>query len=50
MLIRHLDSPRGNDLHETPEIATLALLAREPLPPTICEIKADPLRMPEGRQ
>ena len=41
---------RANDLYETPEVSTLALLAREPLPPTICEIEADVLRMPEGRQ
>jgi hypothetical protein len=32
MLIRHPDSARGNDLYETPEVATLALLAVEPLP------------------
>ena len=50
MLIRHPDSARANDLYETPEVSTLALLAREPLPPTICEIEADVLRMPEGRQ
>jgi hypothetical protein len=37
MLIRHADSARGNDLYETPEAATLALLAVEPLPPTILE-------------
>jgi hypothetical protein len=37
MLIRHPDSARGNDLYETPEAATLALLAVEPLPPTILE-------------
>ena len=37
MLIRHPDSARGNDLYETPEVATLALLAVEPLPPTILE-------------
>jgi hypothetical protein len=37
MLIRHPDSVRGNDLYETPEPATLALLAVEPLPPTILE-------------
>ena len=50
MLIRHSNSARGNDLHETPEVATLGLLAREPLSPTIWEIEADALRMPEGRQ
>jgi hypothetical protein len=37
MLIRHPDSARGNDLYETPEVATLALLAVELLPPTILE-------------
>ena len=37
MLIRHPDSARGNDLYETPEVATLSLLAVEPLPPTILE-------------
>ena len=37
MLIRHPDSARGNDLYETPEVATLALLRAEPLPPTILE-------------
>ena len=37
MLIRHPDSVRGNDLYETPEVATLALLAVEPLPPMILE-------------
>ena len=37
MLIRHPDSERGNDLYETPEVATLALLTVEPLPPTILE-------------
>ena len=50
MLIRHPNSARGNDLYETPEVATLAQLTREPLPPTILEIEADALRMPEGRQ
>ena len=35
MLIRHPDSARGNDLYETPEVATLALLRAEPLPRTI---------------
>ena len=50
MLIRHPDSARGNDLYETPVVATLALLAVERLPPTICEIEADALRMPERRQ
>ena len=28
MLIRHPDFARGNDLYETPEVATPALLAR----------------------
>ena len=37
MLIRHPDSARGNDLYETPEVATLALLLAEPLPRTIWE-------------
>jgi hypothetical protein len=37
MLIRHPDSARGTDLYETPEAATLALLAVEPLPQTILE-------------
>ena len=37
MLIRHPNSARGNDLYETPEVATLSLLALEPLPPTILE-------------
>jgi hypothetical protein len=37
MLIRHPNSARGNDIYETPEVATLALLAVEPLPPTILE-------------
>jgi len=37
MLIRHPNSARGNDLYETPEVATLALLAVEPLPPKILE-------------
>jgi hypothetical protein len=37
MLSRHPDSARGNDIYETPEVATLALLAVEPLPPTILE-------------
>ena len=50
MLICHPRSARGNDLYETPEVATLRLLAREPLSPTIWEIEAGPLRMPEGRQ
>ena len=27
MLIRHPNSARGNDLYETPEVATLSLLA-----------------------
>ena len=50
MLIRHPDSARGNDLYETPEVATLALLHAEALPRTIWEIEADAVRMPEGRQ
>ena len=50
MLIRHPDSARASDLYETSEVATLALLAREPLLPTIYEIEADVLRMPEGQQ
>jgi hypothetical protein len=50
MLIRHPHSVRGNDLYETLEVATLALLRAEPLPRTIWEIEADALRMPEGRQ
>ena len=37
MLIRHPDSARGNDLYETPEVATLALLRAEPLPRSIWE-------------
>jgi len=38
MLIRHPDSARGNDLYETPEVATLALLrARTRFPRTIWE-------------
>jgi hypothetical protein len=37
MLIRHPDSVRGYDLYETPKVATLALLAVEPLPPRILE-------------
>ena len=37
MLIRHPDSVRGNDLYETPAVATLSLLAVEPLPPTVLE-------------
>ena len=50
MLIRHSIFTRGDDLYETPEVATLALLRAEPLPRTIWEIEADALRMPEGRQ
>ena len=43
MLIRHSDDPaRGNDLYETPEVATLALLRAEPLPPTIREPACGP--------
>ena len=37
MLIRHANSVRGNDLYETPAVATLSLLAVEPLPPTVLE-------------
>ena len=37
MLIRHPDSARGNDLYETPGVATFALLRAEPLPRTILE-------------
>jgi hypothetical protein len=37
MLIRHPHSARGSDLYETPEMATLALLAVEPLPQRILE-------------
>ena len=37
MLIRHSNSARGNDLYETPEVATLALLRAEQLPRTIWE-------------
>ena len=37
MLIRHPNSARGNDLYETPEVATLALLRAESLPRTILE-------------
>ena len=42
MLIRHPNSARGNDLYETPEEATLALLAVEPLPPRILEPACGP--------
>ncbi len=42
MLIRHPDSARGNDLYETPEAATLALLRVEPLPRTIWEPACGP--------
>ena len=42
MLIRHPDSARGNDLYETPEVATLALLRAEPLPRTILEPACGP--------
>ena len=42
MLIRHPDSARGNDLYETPEVATLALLRAEPLPRTIWEPACGP--------
>jgi hypothetical protein len=37
MLIRHPNSERAFDLYETPVEATQALLAVEPLPPTILE-------------
>ena len=37
MLIRHSDSARGNDLYETPYVATLALLRAASLPQTIWE-------------
>jgi len=50
MLIRHPRFARGNDLYETSEVATLGLLAREPLSPTIWEIEADALRILEGLQ
>ena len=40
MLIRH---PDGNDLYETPEVATLSLLAVEPLPSRIlCRVPPHP--------
>ena len=42
MLIRHPNSARGNDLYETPEVATLALLRAEPLPRTIWEPACGP--------
>ena len=42
MLIRHPVSARGNDLYETPEVATLALLRAEPLPRTIWEPACGP--------
>ena len=42
MLIRHSDSARGNDLYETPEVATLALRRAEPLPRTIWEPACGP--------
>jgi hypothetical protein len=42
MLIRHRDSERVNDLYETPEVATLALLRAEPLPRTIWEPACGP--------
>jgi hypothetical protein len=42
MLIRHPDSVRGNDLYETPEVATLALLRAEPLPRMIWEPACGP--------
>ena len=37
MKIRHPNSARGNDLYETPEVATSALLRAEPIPWTIWE-------------
>src|SRR4249920_1385040 len=40
--IRHPDSARGNDLYETPEAATRALLRAEPLPRTIWEPACGP--------
>jgi hypothetical protein len=42
MLIRHPNSARGNDLYETPEVATFALLRAEPLPLTIWEPACGP--------
>ncbi len=42
MLIRHPDSARRNDLYETPEVATLALLRVETLPRTIWEPACGP--------
>ena len=42
ILIRHPDSARGNDLYETPDVATLALLRAEPLPRTIWEPACGP--------
>ena len=42
MLIRHPDSTRGNDLYETPEVATFALLRAELLPRTIWEPACGP--------
>jgi hypothetical protein len=39
-LIRHPDSARGNDLYETPEVATLSLLAVEPIPRMTARSKA----------
>ena len=42
MLIRHPDSAHGNDLYETPELATLALLRAEPLPRKIWEPACGP--------
>jgi hypothetical protein len=42
MLIRHPDSVRGNDLYETPEVATLALLRAEALPQMIWEPACGP--------
>jgi hypothetical protein len=42
MLIRHPEYVRGNDLYETPEVATLALLRAQPLPRTIWEPACGP--------
>ena len=42
MLTRHPDSARRNDLYETPEVATLALLRAEALPRTIWEPACGP--------
>ena len=42
MLIRHPDFARGNDLYETPEVATLALLRAVALPRMIWEPACGP--------